>query len=91
MINKSEVFFESNIQNVGNVSIIEAKGIHFFKAMSKTKDDSSFFLKYLLLEIVYVNGEKITISQLDNMLIKDVSYLTTVVSQLLDDGFKEGI
>jgi hypothetical protein len=87
---KEEVFATVDLA-IGKVDILEGKGIHFFNAMEKSNGDSIIILKMLMLELVVLNGIKIKQYQLDEMLIKDISYLSEIISNMMSNSFKAGI
>jgi hypothetical protein len=75
----------------GKVDILEAKGIHYFRAMKGSDNDTSVVIKKLMLQIVIVNNNLITEIEIDEMLIKDVNHITELISIMMQDPFKEGI
>lgn len=81
---------ELNLPIYGKVSMIEAKGKHLFKAISLSKGDNGLMIKYLMLELILVNDKPISESFLDNMLLKDVSYLNVVISSMMNNDFENG-
>jgi len=87
---KEEVFATVDLA-IGKVDILEGKGIHFFKAMEKSNGDSIIILKMLMLELLVLNGIKIKQHQLDEMLIKDISYLSEIIANMMSNSFKAGI
>lgn len=84
---KHDFFMTLNLPIYGEVGIIEGKGLHWFRAMSKSQKDSSCFLKCLCLELLVVNGKFVDEQFLDNMPLKDINYVMTVVSTMIDNSF----
>jgi len=83
-----DYFMHLDLPVYGKVGMIEGKGSHYFSAMSKSSKDMSKFIKFLVLELLVVDGLFVTEEFLDNMSLKDVSYLITVVGTMMDDNFK---
>jgi hypothetical protein len=52
---KPDYFMDLNLPEYGKIGLIEAKGIHYFNALSKAKGDSGLLFKFLLLEVLMVN------------------------------------
>lgn len=88
MAKTHDFFMDLDLPIYGKVGIIDGKGIHYFSALNKTQGDTSKFLKYLVLELLVVEGEFVTEEYLDNMCLKDVSYLITVVGEMMGNNFK---
>ena len=88
---KNEVFTTVNLPISGEATVLEGKGIHYFSALSKAKGDSSLVVKYLIIEVVQVDGKHLSEQQLDEMHIRDISYLSTIISMMMSDDFLQGI
>jgi len=86
-----EYFSEITLSDGTEAKIIEGSGINFFNAMSASKGDSGLFIKHLVSELVLVKEKKIKISEIDELPIKDASYLCEVVSLVLSDKYRNGI
>ncbi len=89
-VKEFEVFMELELPIYGKVSIIEGLGIHLFKALSKSKGDTGLMIKYLILELLVVNDNFVSEEFLDNMRLKDVSYLNTIIGTMMDNTFSKG-
>jgi len=74
----------------GDAAIFEGKGKHYFSAILKAKGDSSLMIKYLIMEIVQIDGKKLTEPQIDEMHLRDISYLSTVIGTMMSDDFVDG-
>lgn len=83
---KPDYFMDLNMPQYGKVGLIEARGLHYFTAFGKSKGDGGLLFKFLLLEILFVNDKKVDEKFIDEMLIKDVSYLVTVISTMMDNS-----
>lgn len=86
MTEKLDYYMHLDLPIYGKVGLIEGKGVHYFRALLKQKDGN--FLKMLLLELLVVDGKFVTEEFIDNMSLKDVSYLMTVVSTMVEDNSK---
>lgn len=87
-VKELDYFMHLDLPNYGKVGLIEGKGIHYFKAMKNCKGDMSNFIKFLVLELLVIDGLFVTEERLDDMSLKDVSYLVTVVGTMMEDNFK---
>jgi len=85
---KLDYFMHLDLPVYGKVGLIEGKGIHYFKAMADCKGDMSKFLKHLVLQLLVIDDKFCTEEFLDNMSLKDTSYLVTVVGTMMEDNFK---
>lgn len=81
-----DYFMHLDMPIYGKVGIIEAKGIHYFKAMDSCNSsaNSKNFIKHLILQLLLINDEIVTEEFLDNMPLKDVSYLTTIINTMVE-------
>lgn len=84
---EDEIFTTVKLPMGGEAVIFEGKGIHYFSALKQTKGDSNLIMKYLILEIVKVNGKKLTEEELDNLNLRGVMYLMTVINTMLSNDF----
>ncbi len=60
--------------------IVDCKGVHIFNAMSKAGSNSHMMLKYMMLELVRIDGSKIIEEHLDDMDASDIMKLMDVIS-----------
>jgi hypothetical protein len=72
----------------GKVGLIEGTGLHYFSAMIKCSGNTQNFLKFILLELLIINDDFVTEDFLNKMPLKDVHYLITVVSTMIDNDLK---
>lgn len=86
-----EYFSEVKLSNNSIAQIVYGKGLHFFNALSKSNGDSGLMIKHLILELVIIDKSPLTESKLNQMEIKDVSYLSEVIGLLLSDKYRNGI
>lgn len=89
--NKPDYFMDLDLPIYGKVGLIEGKGIHYFNAMKNSKGDMSNFLKFIILELLLIDGKPVEEDFLDQMSLKDVGYLVTVVGTMMEDNYKKGI
>jgi hypothetical protein len=88
---RDEIFTTVKLPICGEATVFEGKGKHYFKAMLNARGDSILMIKYLILEIVQINGKKLTEQQLDEMHLRDISYLSTVIATMMSNDFPEGL
>lgn len=87
-MSKQKIFSEVILQNSKNVQILEGNGLQFFDALSKSQGDTGILIKHLILCLVIVDGKPITNIELDEMNMKDASYLTQVIGLMLTEDYK---
>ena len=88
---KKDVFAEFDLPSGNICSILEPKGKHFFNAHINSKGNSELMLKYLILEIISYNNEKISEKDLDEMDLKDVLFMTEIIASILNDSLLKNI
>jgi hypothetical protein len=86
MAEKLDYFMHLDLPIYGKVGLIEGKGIHYFRAVMKQTNGN--FLKMLLLELLVIDGNFVTEEFIDDMSLKDVSYLMTVISTMIEENPK---
>lgn len=84
---KPDYFMHLDLPTLGKVGLIEGKGIHWFIAMTKSKGDVGLLFKNLLLQLLFVNDKLVDEKFIDNMPIKDASYLTGVLGTMMEEKF----
>ena len=84
---QEEIFTTVKLPVSGEATIYEGKGRHYFAAMLKSNGNSGLIIKYLILEIVRVNDKKLSEQQLDDMHLRDITYLATVIGTMMSDDF----
>lgn len=88
---KEEVFITIELPVSGRVTILEGKGRHYFSAITKANGDSTLMIKYLIIEVVKIDGKSLSEVQLDEMHMRDVCYLSTVIGTMMSNDFVNGI
>ncbi|APZ82910.1 hypothetical protein [Flavobacterium phage FL-1] len=84
---KPDYFMHLDLPTLGKVGLIEGKGIHWFIAMTKAKGDVGLMFKYLLLQLLYVNDKPVDEKFIDDIPIKDASYLTSVLGTMIEEKY----
>ena len=87
---KEEVFISVDLPVAGSCEVLEGKGRHYFKALTNSKGDSSLLIKYLIIELVRLNGKVITEEVVDDMHIRDVCYVSEVIGTMMSNNFSGG-
>lgn len=72
-------------------TIYEGYGVHFFNALAKTKGDTSIICKYLIIELVEIEGKKLDETNIDSLHMKDVTHLSQIIGLMLSPEYKQGI
>lgn len=87
---KDEIFATVKLPLGGEATILEGQGHHLFVAMTKSKGELGSLTKHLIIELATIDGKPITEKQIDEMHIRDVNYLSTMISTMMSDVFKDG-
>lgn len=77
---KDEKFTDVTLPCGKQAGIMQAKGKHFFAACGKAKGDYGQLVKQLICELVIIDGKKVTEEEADEMDMKDVNYLSSVIN-----------
>jgi hypothetical protein len=85
---KENVFSKVTTPTGLNLEILEGKGRHYFKALSKSKGDSGLLIKYLIMQLVVFENKNNILKQVDEMHMRDISYLGEVIALMLSNDFK---
>ena len=87
---KDEIFTTVNLPVSGTCDILEGKGRHYFRALIKAKGDSSLMIKYLIIELAKPNGKDLTEDMVDEMHLRDISYISEVIGTMMSNEFSGG-
>jgi hypothetical protein len=64
-------------------TVMEAKGKHYFFAVSKSQGDLGELIKYLINQLIVVEDKNLSIEEIEEMDLSDISYLSEVISIML--------
>ncbi len=84
---KDEKFTTIDLPVAGKVEILEGKGRHYFEALKRSKGDSTMMIKYLMMQLVIINGKCLTEEQINEMHLRDISYISEVISTMMSNDF----
>lgn len=84
---ENEIFTTVNLPVSGTCDILEGKGIHYFNALKKAKGDSSLLIKFLIIELAKPNGKDLTEQVVNEMHLRDISYISQVISMMMSNEF----
>lgn len=79
----SEVFTEVILSTGQTAVVIEGSGDNLFNAMNRSKGNNGDLMKYLVIELVKINGQSIDSAQAEALHIKDVQYLIEVINIMM--------
>lgn len=88
---QNEIFTQVELPTGIKAVIFEGYGRHFFKALQLAKGDSSLMMKFLMMQLVQVDGKELTEADIDNMHIRDLSYASEVMSTMLSNDYLKGL
>lgn len=80
-----EIFTTVKLPSGTEATIFDGKGKDFFKALQLSKGDNSIFIKHLFTQLVSINGKKLTLDDIDNMSIRDISYISEIINLMLSN------
>lgn len=85
---KNEVFAKISLPLGGEAIIYEGKGIHYFRAASKSKGDMGKLIKYLIIQLVKVNGIRLKEKEIEEMHLRDVCQIADAITLMLSNDYK---
>lgn len=88
---QNEIFTQVELPTGIKAVIFEGYGRHFFKALQLAKGDNSLMMKFLMMQLVQVDGKELTEADIDNMHIRDISYASEVMSTMLSNDYLNGL
>ena len=81
---KDKPFTKIKLSDGAVCEIVDPKAKHFFAAVEKAKGITSLLSKYFIIEIVKINGNKISNEYFDEMPMADVSHIIECMNVLWD-------
>jgi len=69
--------------NGQTAEIRECSGLEYFSAMKSAKGDSSQIVKFLIIELVRIDGKNISEKDVNEMHIKDIIFLSDVLNIMM--------
>ncbi len=81
---KDTVFTTVKLPSGPVATIFDGYGRHMFAAQRMTQGDNTGFIACLMTQLVRVEGKAVTLEELEDMPLSDVSYLSEVVATMLD-------
>lgn len=85
---KDKVFATIKINNLGKCNVLNFTFKHYWSAYIKSGGDNSVIIKYIMLELLEVNGEKITEDMLNEIEYIDVINILEVLNAMTNNEFK---
>lgn len=68
-----------------NASIIEGKGLHYFKALEQANGNGGMLVKLLILQLVRIENKPISEQFLIDLHIRDVIRLTDIINLMMSE------
>lgn len=85
---KDQELFTSIVLHGGLVCEIKnAKGIHYFNALTRAKGDTVNLIKHLIIELCEIGGEQLKEIDIEEMPIADVTALSEIIGAMLTPKF----
>ena len=88
---KEETYMNIELREHTDCKILQAKGIHYFKALKEARQDASGIIASLMTQLLIVDGKKATQDMLNNMPIDELSYISEIISIMLDKKYADGV
>lgn len=82
-MSKEEIFTKITLPSGKSAIVYEGKGIHFFRALLNAKGDTSIVIKWLMIDLLEVDGSKLTEKTINEMPIRDISYASSVIGTMM--------
>ncbi len=86
METKTAVYTKTDLPTGVKAIIYEGYGRHYFKALSKAHGDNTLLVKYLLVELLEVDGKALTEEDVDNLHIRDINFAAEVIVNMMSNG-----
>lgn len=83
---KGEVFAKTTLPTGLEAVIYEGYGRHWFRAISLAKGHTYLVFKYLLIELLEINGKPLTEEDIENLHLRDIAFLTQVIESMMANG-----
>ncbi len=83
----NEIFTEVSLPTGTKAVIFEGYGRHFFKALQLAKGDNSLIIKYLMMQLVQVEGKDLSENDIDSMHLRDISYVSEVINMMMTNDY----
>ncbi len=87
----NEIFTEVSLPTGKKAVIFEGFGKHFFKALQLAKGDNSLIIKYLMMQLVQVEGKDLSENDIDSMHLRDISYVSEVINMMMTNDCPTGL
>jgi len=68
-----------------NASIIEGKGLHYFKALEASNGNTAILIKALIIELTRIEQKSINEQFLNDLHIRDVIRLTDIINLMVSE------
>lgn len=90
-MSKNEVFTSVVLPSGNNATIYEGNGRNFFNAMRNAQGDPYHLTKFIIAEIVKINGMAISGNDVDELSLRDLAYLSTVIDTMISNNVLDGL
>ncbi len=87
---QDEIFTTVDLPVAGKATILEGKGRHYFEAMKMAKGDGNLLIKYLMMQLVLINNICLTEDQINEMHLRDITYISVVIGTMMSNEFTGG-
>ena len=82
---ENDFFTTVELPVAGKCQVLEGKAKHYFAAMKRSNGDNSLLIKYLIMELCCFNGHMLSEKEIDEIHIRDISYLAQVIGLMMSD------
>jgi len=80
----SEFFTQVKLNLGQKVDVVELKGKHLFKAMKETGSESGTYVKHLMANALFIDGEPVTVDWLEDLPANELLTLLDAINIQLE-------
>lgn len=80
------IFTRTTLPTGSEAVIYEGYGRHYFRAQRLANGNATEFVRYLLVDLLEINGKPLTEEDVDNLHIRDITFATEVLVSMMTNG-----
>jgi hypothetical protein len=81
-----QIFTKTTLPTGVEAVIYEGYGHHLFRALRLANGDTTQMAKYLLMQLLEVDGKSLTEEDVDNLHIRDAVFASEVIMSMMSNG-----
>lgn len=83
---KGPIYTTTTLPTGAQAVIYEGYGRHFFAALQAARGDNYLLIKYLLVQLLEIDGKSLTEEDVDNMHMRDINFAADAMASMLTSG-----